>query len=88
MEGYGVSPRDLRLLRSYFERLQMVARAGGHYRKPFRGERGITKGDLLSPTICNVVVVRHWESLVAERAGRDISDDDKKMAHPEGRTIW
>ena len=41
----------------------MAARAGGYYGKAFKGARGVTQGDLLSPTIFNVVVdavVRHW----------------------------
>ena len=41
----------------------MVAQAGGYYRTVFKGERGVTQGDLLSPTIFNEVVdavVRHW----------------------------
>ena len=69
----------------------MVAQVGCQYKKPFRGERGITKGDILSPTIFNVavnVVVRHWGALVEERAGGDISDDDGNMAQPQGRTTW
>ena len=40
-----------------------MARAGGYYGEAFKGARGVTQGDLLSPTICNVVVdavVRHW----------------------------
>ena len=41
----------------------MVAREGGYYGAPFRGERCVTQGDPLLPTIFNVVVdavVRHW----------------------------
>ena len=41
----------------------MAARLGGYYRAAFNGERGVTQGDPLSPTIFNVVVdavVRHW----------------------------
>ena len=85
-----MGPSDLQLLHRYCERLQMVVRAGGHYREPFRLDRGIIQGGLLLNTIFNVVVdavVHHWESLVAERAWGDIRDDDSNMAHPEGRTI-
>ena len=49
----------------------MVARAGGYYGTEFRGERGGTQGDPLSPTIFNVVVdavVWHWVHGVVEEA--------------------
>ena len=41
----------------------MVERAGGYYGEVFKGARGVTQGDPLSPTIFNVVVdavVRQW----------------------------
>ena len=41
----------------------MAARAGGYYGAAFKGARGVTQGDPLSPTIFNVVVdavVWHW----------------------------
>ena len=44
----------------------MVAMAGGYYGESFKGDRGVTQGDLLLPTIFNVVVdevVRHWVTL-------------------------
>ena len=37
----------------------MVVRAGGYYRKGFKGGRGVTQGDPLSHTIFNVVVAYH-----------------------------
>ena len=49
----------------------MVARAGGYYGDAFKGARGVTQGDPLSPTIFNVVVdavVRHWVTLAVEEA--------------------
>ena len=64
LDGYGVGTRALRLLHRYWERLHMVAQAGGYYGVPFRGERGVTQGYPLLPTIFNVVVdavVCHWE---------------------------
>ena len=64
---YGVSPRMIRLLQTYWERLTMVARAGGYFGRPFKGHQCVTHGDPLSPTIFNVVadaVIRHWLMLV------------------------
>ena len=63
LEGYCVIPKSRRLLTNYWRRLTMVARAGGYYGTSFEGERGVMQGDLLSPTIFNVVVdavVWHW----------------------------
>ena len=51
----------------------MVARAGSYYGKGFKGERGVTQGDLLSPTIFNVVVdavVRHWLQIATQEGER------------------
>ena len=68
----------------------MVVRAGGYYGEHFHRERGVTQGDLLSPTIFNVVVdavVCHWESLVAEREEGDSSGDKRDMSQTTRRTI-
>ena len=49
----------------------MLARAGGYYGAAFKGDWGVTQGDLLSPTIFNVmldVVLRHWVTLMVEGA--------------------
>ena len=62
LEGYGVGPQARKLLKPYWHRLTIVARVGGYYGTSFRGERGVTQLDPLSPTIFNVVVdvvVRH-----------------------------
>ena len=51
------------IVHTYWGWLWVVARSGGHYGSAFQGFRGVTQGDLLSPTIFNVVVdavVRHW----------------------------
>ena len=51
----------------------MVARAGQYYGTGFKGERGVTQGNPLSPTIFNVVVdavVRHWLLLATQEAER------------------
>ena len=56
LEKYGLGPRALRLLRRYWENLQMVVQAGGYYGLPLPDDRGVTQGDFMSPTIFNVVV--------------------------------
>ena len=35
LDGYEVGPQDIRILRHYWYRLMMVARAGGYYREVF-----------------------------------------------------
>ena len=48
-----------------------MARAGGYYGAAFKGDQGVTQGDLLSPTIFNVVVdvvVSHWVTVMVEGA--------------------
>ena len=71
LEGYGVGPGARRLLCNYWRRLTMAARSGGYYGTAFKGERGVTQGDPLFPTLFNVVVdavVRHWqEGLQADK---------------------
>ena len=56
VEGYGVGTWSRRLLQTYWRRLTMVARAGRYYGTAFQGERWVTQGDLIPPTIFNVVV--------------------------------
>ena len=71
LEGYGVVPRACWLPRAYWGEMTMVARAGGYYGEAFKGVWGVTQGDLLSPTIFNVVVdavVRHWVTMALEEA--------------------
>ena len=76
LEGYGVGPGARRLLRNYWRRLTMAARSGGYYGAAFKGERRVTQGNPLSPTLFNVVVdavVRHClEDLQAAKEEKDV----------------
>ena len=59
------------MIKEYWERTTVVARAGSYYGKGFKGGRGVTQGDPLSPTILNVVVdavVRHWLTIAVKEA--------------------
>ena len=45
----------------------MVSKAGGDFRRPFKGYHGVTQGDPLYPKIFNVVVddvICHWMTVV------------------------
>ena len=67
LAAYGVGPRTVRLLQTYWDRLTMVAKAGGYFGRPFKGYRGFTQGDPLSPKIFNMVVdvvIRHYGTVV------------------------
>ena len=61
----------------------MVARLGGYYGTAFKGERGVTQRDPLSPTTFNVVVdavVCHWVTGVIADA-EERSELGKKGKH-------
>ena len=54
----------------------MVALTGCYYGAPFKGSRGVTEDNMLSPTILNTVVgavICHWETVVVvEEAGTEV----------------
>ena len=56
LKEYGVSPKIFRIIRTYRDRLAMVVNVGGYLGRSFKGYRGVTQGDPLSPMIFNVVV--------------------------------
>ena len=41
LTAYGVGPRTVRLIRTYWERLTMVAKSGGYCGCPFKGYQGV-----------------------------------------------
>ena len=56
LEGYGVGPNILRIIRTFWERHTVIPRASGYHGRAFRATRGVTQGDILSPMIFNMVV--------------------------------
>ena len=65
--AYRVGLRMLQIFRTYWDQLTMVPKAGRYFGSPFKGYRGVTQDNSLSPMIFNVVVdsvVRHWMTVV------------------------
>ena len=56
----------LQILQTYWGWITMVDKARGYYSPHFKGYRGVTEGDLLLPTIFNIVVksVIHHQAMV------------------------
>jgi hypothetical protein len=51
-----MGPNLIRILRNFWENLQVVPRQSGFYGHPIPSRRGVTQGDPLSPTIFNIVI--------------------------------
>ena len=65
--AYGVQPRTIRLLWTYWDRLTMVVKRGGYFGLPFKGYHIVTQGNPLSLKLFNVVmdaVIRHCVTVV------------------------
>jgi hypothetical protein len=76
LEKYGVGPNLIRLLRNFWNKLLVVARQSGYHSSPFSVCRGVTQGDVISPTIFNIVVdavVRYWQQCTSLAASQDTS---------------
>jgi hypothetical protein len=56
LEGYGVDPRMVRLIRIYWRDVIMVCHASGNYGQPFKAGRGVTQGGPLSAKLFNILV--------------------------------
>ena len=45
LEGCGMGPRTLQILRTYWDWLYMLKKVGGYFRPPFKGYHGVTQSD-------------------------------------------
>ena len=66
--GYGVGPKSIWLLRSYWGRIKNVAESGGYCGLMFKVYCSVTQGYPLSPIIFNMVIdfiIQHWVMVVA-----------------------
>ena len=69
LEGCGVGPNTLGLLKFYWENQRCVARSGTYHGSIFVPERGVTQGGTISPILFNILVDavgRKWYADVME----------------------
>jgi hypothetical protein len=63
LEGYGVGPRMIRLIRNFWRNAVLVCRASGNYGSHFCAGRSVTQGRPLSAKLLNILVdavAREW----------------------------
>jgi hypothetical protein len=95
LEGYCVGQRIIIILTNFDARQLAVARQAGYHNSPFEVNRGVTQGEIPSPTIFNVIcdaVFRAWKvevtagifssvrSRVIEEIAAKLYDDDGVLA--------
>jgi hypothetical protein len=64
LKKYGVGPRIIRLLTTFWDNQEVATKQTSFYGEPFQATRGVTQGDTVSPTLFNIAVdavIRAWE---------------------------
>jgi hypothetical protein len=75
LEGYGVGRWIRRLLTNFWARQLAAACQAGYHRLPFEVNRGVTQGDIPSPTIFNVVFNAIVRACKAEVTAGNLSSE-------------
>lgn len=72
LKADGVGENLCRVLKTFWQQQQTIAKQSGYYGNPFQATRGFVQRDPLSPTLFNILVdavVRYWLSLPVEDGG-------------------
>ena len=56
LQGYGVGPNIIRLIKNFWDWAVLTFQANGYYENPVKESRGVTQGGPLSPRLFNVMV--------------------------------
>jgi hypothetical protein len=55
LKRYGVGPNVRRVLYNFWQGLEVVPRQSGYYGQPIPSGRGVTQGDIVLPTVFNII---------------------------------
>jgi hypothetical protein len=69
LEAYGVGPNIRRFIEETWNMDEMIPKQAGFYGKSFKASRGVRQGDIMSPTIFNVIcdaVINYCEQKFVE----------------------
>ena len=85
LQGYGMGPNSLCLLKCFWDGLVLCAKQGGYYgRELIQSDRGVTQGGVASPTIFNIVVDAIIREMLYRRPGPSLTvkfyADDGRLA--------
>jgi hypothetical protein len=76
LEGYGVGPKMIRLIRNFWRNAVLVCRASGNYSVPFQAGPGMTQGGPLSAKLFNILVdAVAWEWLRILRDENELEEE-------------
>ncbi len=77
LEGYGVGPRTIRLIRNFWCNAVLVCRASGNYGSPFCVGHGMTQGVPLSAKLFTILVdavAREWVQQLWEESELELEE--------------
>ena len=80
LRGYGVGPKIMNFIKRIWKGDTMYPKRAGYYGKPFRAQRGVRQGDIISPMVFNIMV----DAVVRHCYANKLGDDESKFYADDG----